>query len=431
MVVRVGDRVLVEGTSKWWPGGNYLAVVADVGLDGSVKVRYADGGFKRFSRADFERLSTPAQAHHEALEEADSAASGDDVIALEEEEPRLKRRASVNAAAATEARRQRESLRLEREALDDAIRRRDFLRAHSIDSRVRRLEAEAADASSSISDVVRESLRRALGGGVAGAAAMGVQVVTLMWLRTTLTFQYRNGGSTRAALAALYKQGGILRFYQGLAPALLQGPLSRFGDTAANAGVLALLDGDDRTRSLPTGVKSLASATVATAWRVGLMPLDTFKTILQVEGAKGAATLRAKLKAGGPGVLYHGSLGLCASAFLGHYVWYGVYNQADKSLPTHADLAPTLARNAALGFGASAVSDTVTNSVRVVKVFRQSAPTPVSYAEAAAAVVKADGVRGLFGRGLATRLVANGIQASCFSVVWKYLQKRMEAGERR
>ena len=77
---------------------------------------------------------------------------------------------------------------------------------------------------------------------------------------------------------------------QGLAPALLQGPLSRFGDTAANAGVLALLDGDDRTRSLPTGVKSLASATVATAWRVGLMPLDTFKTILQVEGAKGAAT---------------------------------------------------------------------------------------------------------------------------------------------
>ena len=137
MVVRVGDRVLVEGTSKWWPGGNYLAVVADVGLDGSVKVRYADGGFKRFSRADFGG-SAPAQAHHEALEEADSAASGDDVIALEEEEPRLKRRASVNAAAATEARRQRESLRLEREALDDAIRRRDFLRAHSIDSRVRR-----------------------------------------------------------------------------------------------------------------------------------------------------------------------------------------------------------------------------------------------------------------------------------------------------
>ena len=215
-----------------------------------------------------------------------------------------------------------------------------------------------------------------------------------MWLRTTLTFQYRNGGSTRAALAALYNKAASCASTRAWRPRCCRARSVR-GDTAANAGVLALLDGDDRTRSLPTGVKSLASATVATAWRVGLMPLDTFKTILQVEGAKGAATLRAKLKAGGPGVLYHGSLGLCASAFLGHYVWYGVYNQADKSLPTHADLAPTLARNAALGFGASAVSDTVTNSVRVVKVFRQSAPTPVSYAEAAAAVVKADGVRGL------------------------------------
>lgn len=32
-----------------------------------------------------------------------------------------------------------------------------------------------------------------------------------------------------------------LRFYQGLTPALLQGPLSRFCDTAANTGVMALV----------------------------------------------------------------------------------------------------------------------------------------------------------------------------------------------
>ena len=30
--------------------------------------------------------------------------------------------------------------------------------------------------------------------------------------------------------------GGIPRFYRGLLPALVQGPLSRFGDTAANTG---------------------------------------------------------------------------------------------------------------------------------------------------------------------------------------------------
>ena len=36
--------------------------------------------------------------------------------------------------------------------------------------------------------------------------------------------------------------GGIRRFYRGYGPALLQGPISRFGDTAANVGILALLE---------------------------------------------------------------------------------------------------------------------------------------------------------------------------------------------
>ena len=36
----------------------------------------------------------------------------------------------------------------------------------------------------------------------------------------------------------LYKDGGVRRFYRGVGPALLQGPLSRFGDTAANVGLI-------------------------------------------------------------------------------------------------------------------------------------------------------------------------------------------------
>jgi hypothetical protein len=44
-----------------------------------------------------------------------------------------------------------------------------------------------------------------------------------------------------------------------------------------------------------------------------------------------------------------------------------VYNVADAHLPTPVTLAPTLARNAMIGFGASAVADTVTNSIRVLK----------------------------------------------------------------
>lgn len=49
-----------------------------------------------------------------------------------------------------------------------------------------------------------------------------LQVLALMWLRTTVNYQYRTGTSTRAALRALYADGGITRFYQGVGPALLQ-----------------------------------------------------------------------------------------------------------------------------------------------------------------------------------------------------------------
>ena len=77
-------------------------------------------------------------------------------------------------------------------------------------------------------------------------------------------------------------QGGIVRFYRGYFPALVQGPVSRFGDTASNAGMLALLDSYESTKGLPTGVKTMSASAVAASFRLFLMPIDTVKTIMQV-----------------------------------------------------------------------------------------------------------------------------------------------------
>ncbi len=55
------------------------------------------------------------------------------------------------------------------------------------------------------------------------------------------------------------QDGGVRRFYRGVGPALIQGPMSRFGDTAANAGTLALLDSYDSTSSLPVSGTSSSS----------------------------------------------------------------------------------------------------------------------------------------------------------------------------
>lgn len=83
---------------------------------------------------------------------------------------------------------------------------------------------------------------RAGSGGLPGAAAGVLQVVTLMWLRTIVNYQCRYGTSIGAAASELYQQGGVLRFYRGVVFALVSNPLSRFGMAAANEGAMALTD---------------------------------------------------------------------------------------------------------------------------------------------------------------------------------------------
>lgn len=420
--MKVGDSVLICGTGSRWAGFKYRAVVADVrDSDATIKVHYADGGYKRFARADFEALVVH-DVHVEARDEPHPEVVGRAAPTHAVEAALHRKEQLLRDAERAEARRARKCLQVERSALQKAVRDRDFLRAHDIDGRIRALEASGAEMPG-VADVVHEATRRALGGGVAGAGAMAVQVTTMMWMRTTVYYQYRYGTGTMAALRALYAQGGVARFYSGYVPALFQGPLSRFGDTAANVGAMSLLNNVEETANLPSAVKTLVSASVASAWRIGLMPLDTLKTTLQVDGSSALAQLTSKIHKSGPTVLFHGSLGLAASAFLGHYSWFFVYNSLDAKLPVPTDLAPQLARNASLGFLASATTDALTNSIRVLKTYRQTSPVPVTYTDAATAIVKDEGVVGLLGRGLSTRLMANGVQAAVFSCIWKYLQK--------
>ena len=86
--------------------------------------------------------------------------------------------------------------------------------------------------------VLKKAASRALPSGAAGGVAMGLNILCLMWMRTTVNYQYRYGSGTVTAIKALYKEGGstpagITRFYRGLVPALFQGPLSRFGEHLA------------------------------------------------------------------------------------------------------------------------------------------------------------------------------------------------------
>ncbi|KAI8822117.1 mitochondrial carrier [Fimicolochytrium jonesii] len=266
------------------------------------------------------------------------------------------------------------------------------------------------------------ALNRALGGGLSGAAAMVVQVATLMPLRTAMNYQYRFGTTTTIAIQTLYKDGGILRFYRGVSAALIQGPLSRFGDTAANAFALSLLDGNPTTASLPVAVKTIGASASAASFRMFLTPVDTLKTTLQTQGSAGMALLKKRIAAHGVSSLWYGATASAAATFVGHYPWFYTYNTLQEILPQQNTTAKKLGRQAVIGFSASIVSDTISNSLRVIKTYRQVNETRISYAGAARAVIEKDGVVGLFGRGLKTRIITNGLQGIMFSVLWKLFQ---------
>ena len=259
---------------------------------------------------------------------------------------------------------------------------------------------------------IKDIINNSINNGLAGAKAMTVQVCTLMPVRTVMNYQYRYGKTTTQAFSHLWQEGGMRRLYRGVGPALFQAPLSRFGDTASNALMLSIFQDSSLPIWMQTGAASLTTA----LWRVNLMPLDALKTTLQVEGAGGFSNLSTKIKKNGMGALYHGTGATFMASAVGHWPWFVTYNYLDTYLPQNHKLL----RSAFIGFTASVISDTTSNSIRVLKTVKQTNKTAITYPEAFALVVEKDGLGGLFGRGLKTRILANGMQGLLFSVLWKY-----------
>ncbi|KAF7329123.1 Mitochondrial carrier [Mycena kentingensis (nom. inval.)] len=261
---------------------------------------------------------------------------------------------------------------------------------------------------------LKKALKSALGGGLSGAAAMVIQVLTLMPIRTVMNYQYRYGSTMSQATSTLYADGAWTRFYQGLSAALIQGPVSRFGDTAANAGILALLDSNTFMKTLPSLVKTVFASLSAAGFRMILTPVDTVKTTLQTQGKAGMRILRERVRRYGVGSLFYGAFATAAATFAGHYPWFGTLNFLEANLPPAdpSSLLQKLLRRAFIG---------------ILRTYRQVNETRIGYIDAARAVIAVDGLVGLFGRGLKTRILANGLQGIMFTVLWKYFEDLWKA----
>eukprot|EP00811_Abedinium_folium_P002223 NODE_12036_length_1249_cov_7.531194.p1 GENE.NODE_12036_length_1249_cov_7.531194~~NODE_12036_length_1249_cov_7.531194.p1 ORF type:complete len:290 (-),score=47.21 NODE_12036_length_1249_cov_7.531194:154-1023(-) len=268
----------------------------------------------------------------------------------------------------------------------------------------------------------RETIRRAAGGGVAGAGVAVVQVTSLMWLRTTVSYQYRYGVSATDAFSTLYRQGGVLRFYKGTVPAIVQLPVVRFFNISANAGVLALFD-QTAAKELPIYTKTMVGSVLASVLRTSLVPIDMVKTLMQVEGSGAKQVLRAKYASGGIAVFYHGAVATGVANLLAHYPFFTVFNTLDAHLPHFTETPKKIGRNVVIGFCSSLASDALANSARVVKTVRQTSMT-TSYVDIVRSILEKDGWAGLLGRGLQVRMVANALQGIIFAVLYRALEEK-------
>lgn len=137
----------------------------------------------------------------------------------------------------------------------------------------------------------------------------------------------------------------------------------------------------------------------------------------------------------------------------GHYPWFYTRNQLQVLLPKYNRKTETLnyvvsasyvprcscctkplryqGVAAFIGFCASAVSDTLSNSIRVLKTTKQTSEQAITYVQAFNQVVAKDGISGLMFRGLQTKIISNGFQGLLFNVLWQVIQDAMKENEKK
>jgi hypothetical protein len=141
------------------------------------------------------------------------------------------------------------------------------------------------------------------------------------------------------------------------------------------------------------------------------MPIDTCKTVLQVDGLRGFKFLTARVRRGEISALYTGAVATIVATMASHYPWFIVHNILDKYLTIRTGTVGFLLRSATIGFCASAVSDTLSNSIRVVKTVKQA--TTGEYVSYRDVILKVHSEGGL-----------KGLQSILFTVIWKLMSRR-------
>ena len=191
---------------------------------------------------------------------------------------------------------------------------------------------------------------------------------------------------------------------------------------------LSIFESNPESKKLPIFVQTSLGSILAGTWRLTTLPVDAWKTSKQVYGNDGLNMLLSKFKLNGVSAFYQGGVASALATIVGHYPWFLTNNYLEAYLPKYSykeDFTKAILRSAFIGFWCTLVSDSISNSIRVVKTFKQTSQERLSYKQVIDQIIAKDGVSGLFLRGLKTKLLTNAIQGVAFSVAWKYIQNKM------
>jgi len=103
----------------------------------------------------------------------------------------------------------------------------------------------------------------------------------------------------------------------------------------------------------------------------------------------------ARIEAEGILTLWSGALATSFATFAGHYPWFVTHNYIKAAWKEPEGKWAGVFRNAVIGLCSSAVSDVVSNSIRVVKTKKQTAKEALSYMATISMIISEDGVQGL------------------------------------
>jgi len=249
-------------------------------------------------------------------------------------------------------------------------------------------------------------------GGISGALSQSINVFLFMWLRTIMNHQYATGNKFIDSGKFLYGEGGIKRFYKGIGWALLLSPMYRLCDVLTNDFCIELFGQKQNM------LRSVYSSIMSSGMKTVLLPVDQYKTAIQVNGDIGKRIFIERIKEYGPKVLFRGGVANLIQSNISNYPWWVTYNILQKRIPLHVKCRDSLS-----GFIATFVSDILSNSLRNIKVRQQQTSQNIN--DTVKSILNEDGLNVLLFNGLKAKLVCNCLQGTVFTTFLNYIRFKL------